>query len=271
MKTPSDIDKTSLLPDEIDQFRKRCNELAKAKLVKPIQINCLDEFHSVLRAKREAEVYDTNRTVYRGVERVREHDLIPKIGRPNIKWKKNDWKTQEAEMFRMFQERAPSYFTSTRFPENNWEHLFFAQHYGLPTRLLDWSRNPLVALYFAVAGKHEGDSAVYVLKDNKMPFNWRGCKKSPLECKGFGSFAKVIPPSNSERIVAQSGLFTIHANPKAALDASHVDCIVIPKELRRSFKRMLHQYGVHEASIKPGFDGLCSHLFWLRTDDHAPH
>jgi hypothetical protein len=272
MKTSPDEVITKLSPEQRKQFLKRCEDLPITKQIKPILINSLDEFHKCLREQREAGVYDTNRTVYRGVKNVRKHKLIPKIGRP-IRWKGNKRATQEKEMLRMFQERAPFYSTSTSFIGNKWESLFFAQHYGLPTRLLDWTRNPLVALYFAVATKYMGDSAVYVLKDNKKSFEWRECNCSPLDCKNFGDsdFAKVIPPSFSERIVAQSGLFTIHAKPETALDASHVDCIIIPKELRRSFKIMLYQYGVHEASIKPGFDSLCSHLFWLRTDDHAPH
>ena len=268
----------SLSPTEREQFLKRCADLPKTRASETITINSLDEFHKQLLEKRETGAYDSNRTVYRGVTNVKSHDLIPKIGRPHIKWKDNDWATQETEMFRMFQERAPFYSTSYPFAVNAWENLFFAQHYGLPTRLLDWTRNPLVALYFAVASKDEGDSALYVLKDSQIGsknpfFDWRASKLSPLECKSFHGFdfAKVIPPSISERIVAQGGLFTIHAKPKTALEASHVDCIVIPERLRRSFKKMLHQYGIHEASIKPGFDGLCSHLFWLRTDDHAPH
>ena len=241
-----------------------------ASEIKPI--TSLDEFHKHLLKKRTDEFYNTNRTVYRGVANVKKHKLIPKIGRPHIEWSDDDWATQEEEMLRMFQERAPFYSTSISFVGNKWESLFFAQHYGLPTRLLDWTRNPLVALFFAVASEDEGDSAVYVLKDNKLPFVWRECKYSPLDSNSFkdADFEKVIPPSISERIVAQSGLFTIHKNPKTAMEASHVDCLVIPEELRRSFKKMLHQYGVHEASIKPGFDGLCSHLFWLRTNAHAP-
>jgi hypothetical protein len=267
---------TELLDGQREQFLRDCDALPKSKANEIISISSLNEFHECLLKKRNEKdcnkVYDPNTTVYRGVKNV-EHGLIPKVGRPLIKWIDNDWAAQERKMFRMFQERAPFFYsTSTSFPKNDWESLFFAQHYGLPTRLLDWTRNPLIALYFAVAGngKYDGHSAVYVLRD-RVPFDWRKhSESSPLECNCFGDFAKVIPPSISERIVAQSGLFTIHANPTQALEAKHVDCIVIPKELRRSFKKMLHQYGVHEASIKPGFDGLCSHLFWLRTKHHDP-
>jgi hypothetical protein len=266
---------TKLSTDQCKQFQEYCDDLLKkGKATEIIPINSLNEFHERLLEKRNHKdsdkVYDTNTTVYRGVKDV-SYELIPKIGR-DIKWlEANNWAAQERKMFRMFQARAPFFYsTSTSFPKNDWESLFFAQHYGLPTRLLDWTRNPLVALYFAVASKFDGHSAVYVLRD-QSPFDWRKISKcSPLKCESYGDFAKVIPPSISERIVAQSGLFTIHANPETAIEAKHVDCIVIPTELRRSFKRMLHQYGVHEASIKPGFDGLCSHLFWLRTAEHDP-
>jgi len=50
--------------------------------------------------------------------------------------------------FNKFKQRAPS-FISQYIPKNDFEWLFLFQHYGGPTRLLDWSTNPLIALYFS--------------------------------------------------------------------------------------------------------------------------
>lgn len=87
--------------------------------------------------------------VFRGVADSIDHKLIPSLGRlVDLKdltlQQVNDY---EFEILNTFRLRA--FNELPKEPKNNWEWLALAQHYGLSTRLLDWSHSPLVALYFA--------------------------------------------------------------------------------------------------------------------------
>ncbi len=200
--------------------------------------------------------------IYRGVKDIT-YELVPKVGR-YAKFKDipiEDMEKEEKTMLRLFRERAWSSFPDAK--STNWELLALAQHHGLPTRLLDWSRNPLVAAFFAVEEKHEGDSMIYAFNYSK--FIKLDENPDPFKRKSVGKF---IPNHITSRITAQTGLFTVHPDPRRPLLSKNIHRWIIPSDCRKDLKQVLYKYGVHRASLFPDLDGLSKYIGWLRTDEY---
>lgn len=209
------------------------------------------------------QAYDPQYTIYRGISSI-EYELVTTLGRLNLK--QNDtFKSVEKRTLRVFKERSIP-FLSTK-PANDWEWLALAQHHGLPTRLLDWTRNPLVALYFSVRKENKDQSAIYILHQEKQTLVDVDIMKNPIEMGGLP--LRYIPSHVTERIIAQNGLFTFHPGvPDKAFESEEMDKVIIPADKRKRLKQELYRYGIHEASMFPGLDGLASHAKWMNESSH---
>lgn len=213
--------------------------------------------------------YDIN--LFRGQSD--QNPLLPSICRNDSKI---DTTEKEIKMLEDFKRRS-SLLVSKNF-STDWEWLIFAQHFGLKTRLLDWTSNPLIALWFACQNQHKinNSSYLYILScDDSMRVDLTK-NSSPFKTRS----TKILRPTlNNERIVAQYGWFTAHAYSQTfkkfvTLETniktkSNITEIEIPASLKKELLRKLSMFGINHGTIYPDVTGLSLHLNWkYLTEKH---
>jgi len=186
-------------------------------------------------------------------------ELIPAIGRQNAvsAYRLAD----EKILFEEFVQHAKRYIDAQGLTQLEW--LALAHHYGLPTRLLTWSPNPLVAASQAAQEEEQAmDAEVVALRVPCVrrlrlvePFD--GAQHAPL-------IVEVSSPVLAQAAV--SGFYSLHPDPQTPWQpgppAFEASAFAIPASEKADFRRFLHVFG-HDLQLRQAsLDGLAQTLGW---------
>lgn len=223
------------------------------------------------------------------------YKLIPSLFRHHTIKDITELSKLEYKLMIRFRQRSIPFHNKTI--ADDWESLFFMQHYGVPTRLLDWTENPFIAFYFSVMSaeyeykknklKYTSPSSIWIL--DPVVWNQHALKHESYDqgilsttdeqLKGYKptpNFSRMndLPVAlngthNSSRIVAQRGVFMIFGQDTNSMEnlferESFPDnCLIkitIEKDVLPNMKKSILSNGITESVVFPDLDGLACEI-----------
>lgn len=169
-------------------------------------------------------------------------------------------------------------------PVTSWEWLFLMRHHGCPTRLLDWTESPLIALYFASEKSTNNDAKdghLWCMMPTVLNAQWgmTGAHPGDIPAFGVGPYledfspekvtstpglkrqpAAAIAPREAGRMMVQQSVFTVHHVRTEPLesygDKSHIWRLVIPAQAKPEIRKQLATLGISRLSVFPDLDSV---------------
>lgn len=208
-------------------------------------------------------------------------------GQANAQWKllpgymRADSDISETTLLNRFRQSAT--MLAEHKPSSTFDWTFLMQHYGVPTRLLDWSESPLVALYFATMPElvQDADAVLWCLRPTILNRNANivdkdeGAYIPSFDDEELSSYTTesvrqnsrielypvaTLATRNNSRIQAQMGTFTIHHNKRVAIedvgDRDHILKYVVPQCSKITIFDELTTLGINRFSLFPEMSSI---------------
>lgn len=246
----------------------------KNETLEPIQLESVADYYQKIEQLEPPQ----GERYFRGHKR-ESYQLIPSLFRlpkEEISSKSIDWKGRQNSLIQEFLRNAGQFLPSI--PNGAHDILALAQHHGVPTSLLDWTFNPLVALFFAVEdlepNSPEENACVWCLSGSPIRQQAHPAFEAPYGASGHPC---LVPSAINSRMAAQQGCFTMLENfgtfPEQGKSCQPLNdavavkpvIFVIRHEIRTQIQSELNDLGINYQRLFPGLDGLGRHIAWLES------
>ena len=191
-----------------------------------------------------------------------------------------EWPIREERALRIFRRKAHNFLDDPSVLDDDLRCLALMQHHGARTRMLDFTKSPFVAAFFALSDA-KNDCAVFALDTPKLwrksPVHDPELTRSTIDPRAKGNFAKYFLPNTHEllwvgeprqmdqRLVAQSGTFVVPGVLNKTLDQiidnyqadqGLIKKIILSQSMRFEAMQALYRMNINHSTLFPDLDGL---------------